>query len=176
MLGKIVGKFLSKGYTLADTFLYSDSKTVSNIQFIFGIKDRYCLPEKDYKFGVSNKCVYSKSPLGVFLKGDSLQLTDDLSYLESINKNIIESTVNMGKLENIEVGSILQMYLTILDSIVIVHQLNLYLDYNGLIRIKSKFKNIKNTKRFDYYSFPYCHNNMGHSGVYGTVSALRKLY
>ena len=43
MLGKIVEEFLSKGYTLANTFLNSDSKTISNIQFIFGIKDRYCL-------------------------------------------------------------------------------------------------------------------------------------
>ena len=67
-LGNIANEFVNEGYSLADPDLIS-SDCITNIEFILGVQSSYCLLETEVVFGKSSNSLYSKTHMGVILKG-----------------------------------------------------------------------------------------------------------
>ena len=80
-LGDLVQGILNKGYDLADDFLLKDSEEISNLDFILGTRNGYCLPETETVFGREGKSILSQTPYGVLLKGEVNTFLEDLDFL-----------------------------------------------------------------------------------------------
>ncbi|XP_068246865.1 uncharacterized protein [Palaemon carinicauda] len=78
-LNRVLIRYLSIGYKLADARLLDGSEDISDIQLIWGSKSSYCIPKTEIVFG--EKSIYSKTPHGVVLKGATETILHDLPYL-----------------------------------------------------------------------------------------------
>jgi len=79
LLPKIVQQILNKGYTLADEHLLQLESKIENLDLIIGTRSCFIIPEQDIMFGESS--LYSQTPTGILLKGDSEQMLKDLKDL-----------------------------------------------------------------------------------------------
>ena len=80
-LTKVFDGLLSKRYKLANEMLINASDRISNIDIILGSKSRSCITETETTFGEINQSIYSKTPRGVLLKGDTDILMKEMQYL-----------------------------------------------------------------------------------------------
>ena len=95
-LNSIVHEFKKKSYKLADDYLLNDICEIKDLDLILGTKSGFCVPETEIIFGPNNRQMFSKTPIGVILKGDENELFDNLCYLpENDSKNVITSLVCM---------------------------------------------------------------------------------
>ena len=83
-LSLVTKEFISKGYQLADSYLYESNDSISNIDFVLGSKSLYCLKTNQILFGPDKDSIYAESDLGVLLLGEINKLLKNLSHLYRI--------------------------------------------------------------------------------------------
>ena len=86
---KVVSKFRSENYDLADKHLSSSS--VSNAKLLLGADFMHLLIDGTGTFGSTEgeKSLYFRSPLGILLGGNVQKLAKDVAYLQPEQKNSI---------------------------------------------------------------------------------------
>ena len=92
-LGKIVDAFLTRGYNLADKDLVADSVTIQNVQFVLGTNDGHVLKETQIEFGSPVPSLYSMTPAGVLLMGNTERIISNIEALgvtESHNQQVTQ--------------------------------------------------------------------------------------
>ena len=78
----VVSEFRKKNYKFADTLLSEiENDKISNVDLILGSKSGYIRPKSDVIFGPSKKALFSKTPAGIFLKGNIENLINEMSFL-----------------------------------------------------------------------------------------------
>lgn len=105
-LGDIVKEFKERGYSLADSFLNVNSRSIHNIDFLLGADASYCIVGKDILFGETKSSMYIDSSIGILLLGKVNALMKDLSCLPVIDNEVglFAAEINLDDLKNSDVA------------------------------------------------------------------------
>ena len=79
-IDKVVSKFESRGYKIADEEL-KHSNAVGNIKFILGAETDYVLPMNFIRYGNSEPSTYIETPVGVMFTGKLPKMIENLDYV-----------------------------------------------------------------------------------------------
>ena len=81
LLEKVVEGFTSRGYSLADHQLSSNSTALNNIEFLLGSDFSHCFLGKDVALGRCRPSMYTETDIGIMLVGNIHYMSKNLSLL-----------------------------------------------------------------------------------------------